>query len=90
MANPWPKFITPNMDPVPMRRDAPKPSAPSAPTPRRQVPRPTDFVGPTAEVCQAVIDASTDGEGNAKPGYALRVRNARAILARLTAGVHTG
>ena len=63
-----------------MRRDAPQaPPAPSAPV---LPPVAKTSSTPTFAELQAVIDASLDAEGKPKPGYAQRVRYAKALLTK--------
>ena len=78
MANPWPRVLTPNVDPKPMRTDAkPVSTTAAAPSERRRTPRPADLPPPpTAAAIAAMIEAS--GGRDPRLGYAMRLRHLQA------------
>lgn len=83
MPKPWPRFITPNADPLTMRPD---PGAPKPATQWRWKPRParaSSHFGrelPGRAEANVALKASTNSDGTPRPGYAMRVRHLRAVL----------
>ena len=93
MAKPWPPFITPNMDAKPMRRDTPRQAAGNAGAQRtadapsakiieplnRPMPTPRPKTYTLADL--KTLLAASLRDGDPKPGYGLRVRHLRSMIA---------